>query len=69
LLEQQSASEAAVTILKPDGSSVAARYLLNDKQLLLTDAAAEPAAQRRALAQVLLPSWLYREQRYRLVTE
>lgn len=69
LLEQQSASEAAVTILKPDGSSVAARYLLNDKQLLLTDTAAEPTAQRRALAQVLLPSWLYREQRYRLVTE
>ncbi|OZB43029.1 MAG: sulfatase [Alishewanella sp. 34-51-39] len=65
LLEQQSASEAAVTILKPDGSSVAARYLLNDKQLVLTDAAAEPAAQRRALAQVLLPSWLYREKRYR----
>ena len=68
LLEQQSASEAAVTILKPDGSSVAARYLLKDKQLVLTDAA-EPTAQRRALAQVLLPSWLYREQRYRLVTE
>jgi len=65
LLEQQSANEAAVTILKPDGSSVAARYLLNDKQLVLTDAAAEPAAQRRALAQVLLPSWLYREKRYR----
>lgn len=65
LLEQQSASEAAVTILKPDGSSVAARYLLNDKQLVLTEDAAEPAAQRRALAQVLLPSWLYREQRYR----
>ena len=69
LLEQQSPNEAAVTILKPDGSSVAARYLLNDKQLVLTDDAAEPAAQRRALAQVLLPSWLYREQRYRLVTE
>ena len=69
LLEQQSPNEAAVTILKPDGSSVAARYLLKDKQLVLTDAAAEPAAQRRALAQVLLPSWLYREQRYRLVTE
>ncbi|EIW89510.1 sulfatase [Alishewanella agri BL06] len=69
LLEQQSANEAAVTILKPDGSSVAARYLLDDKQLVLTDAAAKPAAQRRALAQVLLPSWLYREQRYRLVTE
>lgn len=69
LLEQQSTSEAAVTILKPDGSSVAARYLLNDKQLVLTNAAAEPAAQRRALAQVLLPSWLYREQRYRSVAE
>ncbi|MFN3710837.1 MAG: LTA synthase family protein [Alishewanella aestuarii] len=69
LLEQQSANEAAVTILKPDGSSVAARYLLKDKQLVLTDAAAEPAAQRRALAQVLLPSWLYREQRYRSVAE
>lgn len=69
LLEQQDADEAAVTILKPDGSSLAARYLLKDKQLILTDAAAEPAAQRRALAQVLLPSWLYREQRYRLVTD
>jgi hypothetical protein len=69
LLEQQSPNEAAVTILKPDGSSVAARYLLKDKQLVLTDAASEPAAQRLALAQVLLPSWLYREQRYRSVAE
>lgn len=66
LLEQQNDSEALVTILKPDGSSIGATYSLTDKLLTLTGFEAEHTAKRRALAHVLLPSWLYREQRYRL---
>lgn len=61
LLEQQQ-----ITILKPDGSALYGRYNFNTKQLQLNTGEASASIKNRALSQVLLPSWLYREQRYRL---
>lgn len=59
LMEQEQ-----VTILKPDQTAVAARYDRETKKLTLNDNLPEPAQVKRALANVLLPSILYREKAY-----
>jgi len=61
LLEQEQ-----ITILKPDGSALAGRYDFATKRLQLNAALPGASIKNRALSQVLLPSWLYREQRYYL---
>ena len=53
-----------LTVLLPDGSSRQFAFDRNTKQLEPA-ATADPEAVRQALAQVLMPAWLYREQRYR----
>lgn len=57
-----------VTILRPDQPALSGVYDRVAKQLQLQGEAG-PEAQRRALAHVLLPSWLYREQRYQLPSQ
>ncbi|WP_419570788.1 LTA synthase family protein [Rheinheimera sp.] len=57
-------TEQQLTILKPDGSAVAANYDQTSRTLNLSTQPVSPAAQQQALAQVQLPSFLYREQRY-----
>lgn len=54
-----------VTVLLPDGS--ARRFSYDSRSHELDPvAAADPQVQLDALANVLMPAWLYREQRYRL---
>ena len=57
-----------VTVLRPKN---APRHFLyrRDTRKLEPAGAADPQAARNALAHVLMPSWLYREQRYRLPEE
>ncbi|MBI1906605.1 MAG: LTA synthase family protein [Rhodocyclales bacterium] len=56
-----------VVILRPEKAPVLAHYDPATKRLGAATAIAESAPMaRRALAHVLLPAWLYREQRYRL---
>lgn len=54
-----------LTVLLPDGSS---RQFTFDRRTQELDPAttADPEAVRQALANVLMPAWLYREQRYRV---
>lgn len=55
-----------VTVLRPGRPPTAATYDFGSKELqLAAEAVAEPKA-RRALAHALLPTWLYREQKYHL---
>ncbi|HEY5809380.1 MAG TPA: LTA synthase family protein [Povalibacter sp.] len=53
-----------LTVLLPDGSS---RHFVYDRQSrkLAPDPVPNAEAEQRALAHVLMPSWLYRERRYR----
>lgn len=55
-----------LTILKPQQSAVAAYYDSANKTVMLSDDPVTPAQMNRALAQVLLPSYLYRQQSYTL---
>lgn len=59
LMEQQQ-----VTILRPGQSAVAGYYHPEQKQLQLALQAPDSQQVQRALAQVLLPSYLYRQQKY-----
>ena len=56
-----------VVVLRPDKAPAHALYDVKNKQL---DVAPPPSdakdMEQRALAHVMLPTWLYREQRYRL---
>lgn len=61
LMEQQQ-----VTILRPGQSAVSAQFDHQQKQLHLLSEPVAPEQEKRALAQVLLPSYLYRNQLYRL---
>ncbi|MBV2129094.1 LTA synthase family protein [Rheinheimera sp. SM2107] len=61
LMEQQQ-----LTILRPQQSAVSGVYDPASKQLLLSDKVPSAAQTKRALAQVLLPSYLYRQQQYHL---
>ncbi|MBU1310195.1 MAG: LTA synthase family protein [Gammaproteobacteria bacterium] len=58
--------EQQVTILRPGQSPVSARYNPQLKQLQLSAQAPSTEQVKRALAQVLLPSYLYRQQQYHL---
>ncbi|RVU37031.1 alkaline phosphatase family protein [Rheinheimera riviphila] len=53
-----------LTILKPDQTAVLAHYDQKLKQLTLSDQPVSPAQYQKALAQVQLPSYLYRERKY-----
>ncbi len=53
-----------LTILKPDGTVVRGTYDAQQKVLKLSDTAATRAEYEKALAQVQLPSYLYREGKY-----
>lgn len=61
LMEQQQ-----VTILRPGQSAVSAAFNQAKKQLTLSSEPVAPEQVKRALAQVLLPSYLYRNQLYKL---
>ena len=54
-----------LTILKPDGSSVRGSYDQSSETLTLAGAEVSAPEHERALAQSALPSFLYREGRYR----
>ncbi|MEH8018113.1 LTA synthase family protein [Rheinheimera muenzenbergensis] len=58
--------EQQVTILRPGQLPVSARYNPQLKQLQLSAQAPSTEQVKRALAQVLLPSYLYRQQQYHL---
>jgi len=64
LMEQQQ-----LTILRPQQSAVSGVYDPVTKQLTLSDKAPSAAQTKRALAQVLLPSYLYRQQQYHLANQ
>ena len=53
-----------LTVLLPDGSSRQFAFDRSSKGLAPA-ATTDPEAVRQALANVLMPAWLYREQRYR----
>ncbi|WP_027672216.1 LTA synthase family protein [Rheinheimera baltica] len=55
-----------VTILRPGQPAVAAHYDPQKKHLQLSEQVPDDAQVKRALAQVLLPSYLYRQQQYHL---
>lgn len=56
-----------VTILRPQQSALEGRYNAKKRQLEMTGPAGEEDS-HEALAHVLLPSWLYRQQRYDMPT-
>ena len=60
LLEEQQ-----LTILRPQQPAVGAHYNPGSHKVQLSDKAVSPQQHKKALAQVLLPSYLYRQQRYR----
>ena len=53
-----------LTILKPDQTAVLAHYHQQQKKLTLSDQPVSPAQYQKALAQVQLASYLYRERKY-----
>lgn len=57
--------EDKLTILKPDATAVAATYDRSEKKVHLLDIPVSPEDKQKAVAHVLLPSLLYREQAYR----
>ena len=61
--------EQQVTILRPGQAAVAATYDPKQKQLAISEQAPDSAQVQRALAQVLLPSYLYRQQQYHLAPQ
>lgn len=58
--------EDKLTILKPDSTAVAATYNHIEKKVSLLNEPVKKEDKQRAVAQVLLPSILYREQQYHL---
>ncbi|KKO44865.1 sulfatase [Arsukibacterium ikkense] len=64
LMEQQQ-----LTILRPGQPAVSARYHLQQKQLVLSEQAPNAVQVKHTLAQVLLPSYLYRQQQYHLASQ
>ena len=58
--------EDKLTILKPDSTAVAATYNHIEKKVSLLNEPIKNEDKQRAVAQVLLPSILYREQQYHL---
>ena len=54
-----------LTILKPKSSPVSGQYHKAEKRLTLSNNAVDPLDYQKALAHVQLPSYLYREKRYR----
>jgi phosphoglycerol transferase MdoB-like AlkP superfamily enzyme len=58
--------ENKLTILKPDATAVAAEYNRTEKKVHLLEAAVYPEDKQKAIAHVLLPSILYREQQYKM---
>lgn len=61
--------EQQVTILRPGQTAVTAMYDPQQKQLTLSEQAPDSTQVKRALAQVLLPSYLYRRQQYHLLRQ
>ena len=57
---------SSATILRPQQAPLQGRYDAASGELALDGAAPDPARVERAMAHVMLPSLLYREQRYRL---
>ena len=57
--------ESKLTILKPDATAVAATYDRKEKKVHLLDTPVTAEDKQKAVAHVLLPSILYREQKYR----
>lgn len=57
--------EDRVTILQPNKVKKEGHYIDANKKLILTDTEVSDANYKKALAHVQLPSYLYREQRYR----
>ncbi|TFH71711.1 LTA synthase family protein [Gammaproteobacteria bacterium LSUCC0112] len=55
-----------VTILRPEQQAVSGTYDPQSKTLLLSNEEPSSAHVQRALAQVLLPSWLYQQQAYQV---
>lgn len=53
-----------LTILKPDQTAVLGHYDLQQKKLTLSEQPVSTAQYQKALAQVQLPSYLYRERKY-----
>lgn len=64
LMEEQPGNTHKLTILKPSGDTVAAQYDFPNRHVSLLTEAASSSDSNKALAQVLLPSLLYREQTY-----
>ncbi|WP_445425581.1 MULTISPECIES: hypothetical protein [unclassified Alishewanella] len=62
-LQQKPDGSPNITILKPDGQAVSGYYDFAQKRLTLSDSEVTAKTKNQALAEVLLPSWLYREQR------
>jgi hypothetical protein len=58
--------DGGATILRPGGAPLAAKYDPATSHLELLGKAPDQAVVDQAMAHVLLPSMLYREQRYRL---
>jgi phosphoglycerol transferase MdoB-like AlkP superfamily enzyme len=58
--------EDQLTILKPDATAVAAKYNRAEKKVNLLKSLARAEDKQKAVAHVLLPSILYREQKYRM---
>jgi phosphoglycerol transferase MdoB-like AlkP superfamily enzyme len=56
--------ENKLTILKPDATAVAAEYNRTEKKVHLLETPVTKADKQKAIAHVLLPSILYREQSY-----
>lgn len=54
-----------VTVLRPEKSALAGRYDFSKRELTM-EGQASAAAKQTALAHSLLPSWLYRQQKYDL---
>lgn len=57
--------ENKLTILKPDATAVAAEYNRAEKKVHLLETPVTAEDKQKAIAHVLLPSILYREQKYR----
>ncbi|MDP2128229.1 MAG: LTA synthase family protein, partial [Pseudohongiella sp.] len=58
-----------LTILRPEQQPVSGTYDQRLKTVVLNSSAPSQARVQRALAQVLLPSWLYRQQAYQVPEE
>jgi len=55
----------ALVVLRPEKAATFGHYNRESKQVEVTEAPANAIAQeKRALAHVLLPDWLYSEKRY-----